>query len=103
MPDGTNPLKLLPLRLKTATFASDVKSSWSRVPVILAPERFIPEIVVPALLQTIPVQLQRLVTLLRDHESREEDDKLFFHLTRACASVVADELMFKGRNEEKMI
>ncbi|PIN04421.1 hypothetical protein CDL12_23042 [Handroanthus impetiginosus] len=45
----------------------------------------------------IPVHLQRFLRLLRDHEFREEDgDKVFFHCTRASASVVAEEEDFRG-------
>ncbi|GMN75762.1 hypothetical protein TIFTF001_056484 [Ficus carica] len=49
------------------------------------------------------VQLQRLLTLERDHELREgsAEDKLFFHLTRASACVLGEEVIFKGSKVSK--
>ena len=53
---------------------------------------------VPAVLQVTPVQLQRFWRLFRCQEWSEEDDnKVFFHLTRACASVFADDVIFSGK------
>ncbi|GMN19082.1 hypothetical protein TIFTF001_042820 [Ficus carica] len=51
------------------------------------------------------VQLQRLLTLVRDHEFREEgeEDKLFFHLSRASACVLGVEVVLNGRKRSKII
>ena len=57
---------------------------------------------VPAVLQVMPVQSQRLWILLRDQEwSDEDDNKLFFHRTRACASVFGDGDTFSGSVKTK--
>lgn len=57
----------------------------------------------PATSQTMPVQLQRFPRLARDHdELREvEEDKLFFHLTRASACALGDDVILKGSKDRK--
>ena len=96
MAGGIGPLRLLLLRLKWVRFGNEVKLNCCSVPSRFESERFISE-TVRALLQVIPVQLQRFWRWVRDHEVREEDDcKLFLHLSRACASVVAEDVAFNG-------
>ncbi|KAF8037315.1 hypothetical protein BT93_B0276 [Corymbia citriodora subsp. variegata] len=92
--DGIRPLRLLSLTLKCVRFGNEAKSSASSVPLRFEPGRLISEID-PPLLQAMAVQLQRWVMLVRDHELRkgggEGGEREFFHLTRACASVVGDD------------
>ncbi|KAI6698865.1 hypothetical protein NL676_018984 [Syzygium grande] len=87
--DGIRPLRLLLLTLKRVRFGNEVKLSASSVPLRLEPERPVSE-TDPPLLQATPVQLQRWVMLVSDHELREGGggggEREFFHLTRACAS-----------------
>lgn len=88
MEGGIDAAKLLPLRLKVMILGSEEKSNWVRFPSRLSPARFIPLMVFPAS-QVIPVQLQMFFRLERDQEPSEgeDDDKEFFHLMRASASV----------------
>ena len=52
-------------------------------------------------MQVTPVQLQRLWRLFRYQEWIEEDDnKVFFHLTRDCASVSVDDVIFSGKTKK---
>jgi len=90
--DGIGPSRLLWLTLKQVRFGNKAKSRASSVPLRREPGRLISETDSP-LLQAMPVQLQRWVMLVRDHELREDGgggETEFFHLTRACASVVGD-------------
>ena len=100
--DGIDPLRLLLLRLKTVRFGNKAKSSPSSIPARFASNRFTPEIVWSRP-QRMLVQLQRFLILARDHERREEDDKLFFHFTSASTSDLADEVTFSGRKLKEKI
>ena len=52
--------------------------------------------------QTIAVQLKRLLKLVRYHElSKEEGDRLFFHLMRASACIVGDDMILAGSKESE--
>ena len=52
-------------------------------------------------MQVTPVQLQRLWRLFRYQEWIEEDDnKGFFRLTRDCASVSVDDVIFSGKTKK---
>lgn len=99
---GIDPLRLLLLKLRWVRFGNEVKLKFSSVPARFELERFM-LVIVPAELQRMPVQLQRFLRLVRDHELREEDDgdKLFLHLTRASACVAADDLISNGRQTRK--
>ncbi|KAH7837153.1 hypothetical protein Vadar_010233 [Vaccinium darrowii] len=99
---GIDPLKLLVLRSKMVRFGNDEKSKFSSVPVMLKLVRFMLE-TVPVVVQRIPVQLQRFLRLVRDQEFREEEvgEKVFFQLTRASASAVADDLTSNGSDKKK--
>ena len=82
----------------------EAKSKGVRVPVILASDKFISKTVLLVLSQAMASQLQRLPRFVRDHDEFREGgrrDKLFFHLTRASASVVGDEVIFNGSNDMK--
>ena len=103
MAEGIDPLSLvLVLRLKPVRLGKELKSNWASVPSSFVSERFITE-TLPVVSQAIPVQLQRFPMLVRDHdELREEEEiKLFFHLTRASASVPCDAVNFKGSSKEE--
>nr|GLL30777.1 hypothetical protein DM860_012590 [Ipomoea trifida] len=76
METGIDPLKEFPLMLKPVRLGKEVKLRCSRVPERSALGRLISETVLPPL-QTIPVQLQRLL-------------RVVFHLRRASASVLAE-------------
>ncbi|RAL43449.1 unnamed protein product [Cuscuta campestris] len=96
MAGGIEPVKLFPEMLKCAREAKEGKSRWSRVPERPPLARLIWETVV-LLLQTIPDHLQRFFRPGSDHELSDEDEegeeemkRVFFHLTRASASVLAD-------------
>jgi hypothetical protein len=74
------------------------------VPLRLALDKFISKRVVLVVSQTTASQLQRLVWLVSDHELRGDgkgrgEDRLFFHLTRASASVFSDEVIFNGSKD----
>ncbi|KAF7848261.1 hypothetical protein BT93_L2153 [Corymbia citriodora subsp. variegata] len=89
--DGIGPSRLLSMTLKQVRFGNEAKSSPSSVPLRLEPGRLISETDPPSL-QATPVQLQRWVMLVSDHELREGGgEREFFHLARACASVVGDD------------
>ena len=66
----------------------------------LASDKFICDTVVLVLSQTMASQLQRVPRLERDHDEFREGgrggDRLFFHLTRASASVLCDDVIFNG-------
>ena len=96
-------LELL-LRLKPVRLGNEPKSNWASVPSSSVSERFI-TVTLPVVSQAIPVQLQRFPVLVRDHDElrREEEIKLFFHLIRASASVVDDDVTFKGSKTRKRI
>ena len=50
----------------------------------------------------MPVQLQRLLISMKDHESKlDDEDKLFFHLTKASACALGNEILVF--NESKLI
>ena len=87
MAEGIGPLRVLLLRLNTVRLTNEVKLNWVSVPVTLKLARSILVAVLVVLSQTMAVQLQRFWRLVEDHEFREggEEDKLFFHLTRASA------------------
>ena len=97
--DGIDPLRLLMLRLKLVRLGNELKSNWASVPSRLAWERLISE-TVPVVPQTMPVQLQRFLVLLRAQDgSREgEEDKLFFHWMRD-SSVVDEDVTLKESKE----
>lgn len=99
---GIDPPRLLLLRFKRVRVDNEMKSNSASVPVRLASARFISE-TVRALWQTMAVQLQRLLRLVSDHESRGEGERLFFHLIRASACVLGDDVIFHGRKESKRI
>jgi len=104
--DGIDPSNLLVLRLSWVRLGREAKSKAERVPVILAADKFICETVVLVLSQTMASQMQRLERLVRDHEFREGGrggDRVFFHLTSASASAVADEAIFNGSKHRKRI
>lgn len=87
MAGGIGPEMLLLLRSKLVRVANSVKLNAVRVALKSSPERFISE-TAPEESQTMEVQLQRLLRLLRDHEDRGEEgenSKLAFHLMRASA------------------
>lgn len=101
--DGIDPLKLLPLRLKVVRFGKEVRSSGVMLPSRFESERSIPEMEPPEL-QRIPAHLQRLVRLVNDHELRLGDgDKVFFHVTRAFASVLGEAVDFEGSRVSRKI
>lgn len=91
MPPGIAPRRLLPLRLKLVRFGNELKTSLSKVPSRFASDKWIWE-TEPASLQRMPVHEQRFVMLLWDHDVRDDDDKVFFHLSRASASDVAEDV-----------
>ena len=81
------------------TLRNGVKLNCSNVPVRFRLVRFIWEISpVVESSQIMEVQLQRLFRLERDQEFKEggEEDKLFFHLSRASACVLGEEVIFNG-------
>lgn len=88
MAGGIGPEMLLWLRSKLVRVANSVKLNAERVALMSARETFISE-TAPEESQTMEVQLQRLLRLLRDHEERGDGDgespKLVFHLMRASA------------------
>ena len=81
-----------------------VKLKWASVPLRFAPEAVISE-TDPVESQTMLVQLQRFLRLVRDHEVRGErggrGERVFIHLTRASACVAGDAVMCNGRMEIK--
>lgn len=80
-----------------------MKSNWVSVPERFASDSFISEIV-PVVWQTMAVQLQRFLRLVRYHELRDEEgERLFFHLMRASACVVGDDVILTGSKESKRI
>jgi len=104
--DGIDPSKLLALRLSWVRLGREAKSKAERVPVRLAPDKFISETVVLVLSQTMASQMQRLGRLVRDHEFREGGrggDRVFFHLTRASASALGDEAILNGSKKSMSI
>ena len=104
MVEGIDPLSLvLLLRLKAVRLGNEMKSNWASVPSSSLSERFITE-TFPVVSQAIPVQLQRLPMLVRDHDELrvEEEIKLFFHLRSTSASAVAgDAVIVKGSKARK--
>lgn len=102
MAGGIGPVKLLSPIVKLLRFGNEEKSKLSRVPLSFFPVRSISETELETL-QRIPVQLQILVRLASDHESSKEDEgKLFFHLTRASPCLVVDTVArVNGSNERK--
>lgn len=57
---------------------------------------------VPAVLQVMPAQLQRFWEFFKDQDlSREDFNKVFFHLTRVSASDVGDDVIYSGSKEMK--
>lgn len=101
MAGGIGPLRLLLLRSKRVRSRNAVKLNWASVPLRLALERFISE-TVPDESQTMVVQLQRFLRLVRDHELKGGGvERLFFHLIRASACVVGDAVMFTESKERK--
>ena len=81
-----------------------MKSKPVSVPVREAPDRLISETVVLVVSHRMAPQLQRLLVLLRDHESIIEGRggvRVFFHFTKASASVFSDAVMFGRRKQSK--
>ena len=101
MVEGIGPSRLLLVRSKRVRVENSVKLKSVSEPLMFALERFIWETVADES-QTMEVQLQRLLRLVSDHEAREvgeEEVKLFFHLMRASACVLGDDVIFNGSNE----
>ncbi|GER41171.1 Arf-GAP with GTPase [Striga asiatica] len=100
---GIGPSRLFPLRLRSVRLGNEAKSRLSKLPVRPAFGKLIREIGPPFVVQSSPAHEQRLVMLLRDHEARygDGDDKVFFHLTNACAAcacvVVVEEFVWRGK------
>lgn len=81
-----------------------MKLNSASVPATFKPKRISSE-TSPEELQITEVQLQRVVTLLRVQELREGGgtDKLSFHLMRASACVLGDDVIFNGSKPTKRI
>ncbi|KAF4387079.1 hypothetical protein G4B88_024651 [Cannabis sativa] len=96
---GMSPESLQLLRLKTVMSRNGVKLKLSNFPLSSKLERSICETSSLETSQTTLVQLQRLMMLLLDHESREDgsNTKVFFHVMRASACVVGEEGRGWGR------
>lgn len=99
---GKESLSLLELRLRLVSFLDELKSNSTSVPPSSVPERSISDML-PATSQTMPVQLQRFPMLARDHDEFTvvEENKVFFHLTRASACVIEEYLVLKGSKDKK--
>ncbi|KAF5202420.1 hypothetical protein FRX31_007993, partial [Thalictrum thalictroides] len=81
-------------------FGRDVKLNWLSVPLRFILERFRVVTVLGALLQAMPVQLQRFGILVMDQELSKGgggEGKEVFHLIKASASVVGVDSVLKGR------
>ncbi|KAF4387104.1 hypothetical protein G4B88_024676 [Cannabis sativa] len=104
MAGGMEPESLQLLRLKTVMIRNGVKLKLSNFPLSSKLERSICEISPLETSQTTLVQLQRLMMLLLSHESREDgsNTKLFFHVMRASACVVGEQVIFNGSQTKYM-
>lgn len=94
-------MNLLSVMVKRFRFGNEVKSKLASVPLSSFLERLI-SVIKPAESQIMPVQLQRLVRLVSNQESRKGDGvKLFFHFSRASPSslAVGSVVRMNGSNE----
>ena len=105
MADGTGPVKLLPQRLNWVRLRNGVKLKWVSVAEMLKLERSIWETCFLLWSQTMAVQLQRLLRLVRDHEVREggAEAKVFFQVSKASACVFGDEMALNGSKASRKI